>query len=182
MSKKAVFLDRDGVLNHRLPDGAYVTTWAEFRFCRGVKKALRLLKQEGYLLIVVTNQRGVGRGLMTEEDLSRIHRRMERELEKSGAPLDAILYCPHDIDAACRCRKPQPGMILEALRRFGIERSGSYIIGDSETDLEAGRAAGLRGLLIVSGRRGGPRGVHTAPSLQAAAEEIVRRAPGEVLT
>ena len=159
---RAVFLDRDGVINVRLPGGAYVTRWEEFTFCPGAPEALRMLSGAGFLLIVVTNQRGIGRGLMSERDLREIHRRMREELEKEGVVLDAVLHCPHDLDALCSCRKPKPGMIERALKSCPIERQGSLVIGDSESDIEAGRSAGVEGILIVPEGAEAPAGYRTA--------------------
>lgn len=170
---KAVFLDRDGVINVRLPDGRYVRRWEEFEFAEGVPEALRLLRRAGYLLIVVTNQRGIGRGLMTEGDLAGIHRRMQEALAREGVPLDAILHCPHDLDARCRCRKPEPGMIEEAMSRFDVDGSSSILIGDSESDIEAGRAAGVDGILVIPAGSAPPPGRRTARSLLEAARQIV---------
>ena len=96
--RRAVFVDRDGVINERLP-GAYVRSWGEFRFLWGARAGLRLLREAGYLLVAVTNQRGIGRGLMSERDLAEVHRRMQAELARAGAALDDILHCPHDLAA-----------------------------------------------------------------------------------
>lgn len=166
-----MFLDRDGVINRRIP-GDYVRTWGQFRFLRGARAGLRLLHEAGFLLIVFTNQRGIARGLMTEEDLVEIHRRMRAELGRAGAPLDAIFHCPHDEDAGCGCRKPRPGMLARAIERFGVNPALSWVIGDSPADLEAGRGVGVPGILVVP--RGGerPQGVRTAGSLLAAARDI----------
>ena len=173
MSRRpAVFLDRDGVINRRLP-GAYVRSWDEFRFLPGARAGLRLLREAGYLLIVVTNQRGIGRGLMSASDLAAVHARMVAELDRAGAGVDAILHCPHDITDDCRCRKPRPGMIERAARRLGVDRSRSWIVGDSDSDLEAGRAAGIRGILVVPRGDQRPAGVRTAGSLLSAARGIV---------
>lgn len=172
MKRRAVFLDRDGVINVRLPGGAYVTRWEEFAFCEGAPEAMKMLQDAGYLLIVVTNQRGVGRGLMTEEDLGEIHRRMREELSKEGVVLEAVYFCPHDLDAMCRCRKPLPGMIEKAVEDRGIDAAGSLLIGDSVSDMEAGKAAGVSGLFITSSREETPAGYRTAPSLLSAARAV----------
>jgi len=173
-----VFVDRDGVINRRLP-GDYVRAWDQFRFLPGARAGLRLLREAGYLLVVITNQRGIGRGLMSEADLDLLHRRMQTELVRAGAGVDAILHCPHDLSANCGCRKPKPGMVSRALERFPIDTARSWVVGDSLSDLEAGRAAGIRGILVVP--RGGqhPPGVPVAGSLLAAARAIVagRRQP-----
>ena len=169
--RPAVFLDRDGVINRRLP-GDYVRTPAAFAFLHGARAGMRLLRQAGYLLVVVTNQRGIGRGLMTEGDLAAVHAAMERGLERAGAPVDAILHCPHDLDAGCGCRKPRPGMLRRAIARLGIDPARSWIVGDSLSDLEAGRAAGVRGILVAPPGTEVPPGARRAGSLLAAARLI----------
>lgn len=171
---KAVFLDRDGVINHRLP-GAYVRCWEEFRFCRGARPALRRLKDHGYLLIVFTNQRGIGRGLMTEADLDAVHRRMQEELARSGAAVDAVFHCPHDRDADCECRKPRPGMLRRALERFPIDPARSWVIGDSESDIEAGRTIGIPGVFVAPRGTRRPGGALIATTLSAAVKLILER-------
>jgi len=172
MKSKAIFLDRDGVINVRLPGGAYVTRWKDFTFCEGAVEAMRILRRAGYLLIVVTNQRGVGRGLMTEGDLEEIHRRMREELGRQGVVLDAVYSCPHDHDARCRCRKPLPGMIEDAVREFHVDTASSLVIGDSVSDMEAGRAAGVDGVFITSPGEKVPAGGRKASSLLAAARVV----------
>ncbi|MHB8834982.1 MAG: D-glycero-alpha-D-manno-heptose-1,7-bisphosphate 7-phosphatase [Candidatus Methylomirabilia bacterium] len=177
-SRPAVFVDRDGVINRRLP-GDYVRAWEQFRFLPGARAGLRLLREAGYLLVVITNQRGIGRGLMTEAALSDLHRRMQIELVRSGAGVDAILHCPHDLGEGCNCRKPKPGMIERAFERFPIDAARSWVVGDSLSDLEAGRAVGIRGVLVVPRGEPRPPGVVAAGSLLAAARAIVagRRHP-----
>lgn len=140
----AVFLDRDGVINKRFPDVEYVCDPSQFELLPGVGEALRTLQDLGYRLVVVTNQRGIGRGFMTENDLARVHEKMERELKGYGVSLSAIYFCPHDVDAKCPCRKPEPGMILSAVRDLKIDLAASYMIGDSDSDTLAGRRAGAR--------------------------------------
>ena len=100
-------------------------------------------------MIVVTNQRGIARALMTEKDLKEIHRKMCEELQKHGASIDDILYCPHDIKDNCTCRKPQPGMLIQAQNKWNIDCAQSYIIGDSNSDIEAGQRVGCRGILTT---------------------------------
>jgi D-glycero-D-manno-heptose 1,7-bisphosphate phosphatase len=172
-----VFLDRDGVINRRLP-GEYVRAWEQFRFLPGARAGMRLLKAAGYLLVVVTNQRGIARRLMSEADLAAVHGRMRAELERAGASVDAIYHCPHEIAEACGCRKPQPGMLLRAIAELEIDPARSWIVGDSLSDLEAGSAAGVPGVLVAG--RGGPRpdGVRTAGSLLVAARRIAGGADG----
>ena len=176
MHGPAVFVDRDGVINRRLP-GDYVRSWDQFSFLFGARAGLRLLREAGFLLVVITNQRGIGRGLMSEEDLAGIHRRMQVELLRAGAGVDAIYHCPHEIGDNCGCRKPRPGLIERALERFPVDRERSWVVGDSLSDLEAGRAAGIRGIFVVPRGETRPPGVPAAGSLLAAARVIVAGAP-----
>ena len=145
---RAVFLDRDGVINQKL-ENDYVKSWDEFCFLPGVFEAIRIIKEKGYLVIVVTNQRGIAKGLMTEKDLEEIHRRMIEELKKHGACIDDIFYCPHDISDNCNCRKPKPGLLIQAQRKWDIDFTQSYIIGDSNSDIEAGQQVGCQGILTT---------------------------------
>ena len=150
--RRAVFLDRDGVINERMPEGRYVTCWEEFKLLPGAAEAIRKLNDLGFLVVIVTNQRGIAKGLYTEEDLEEIHERMKREIERiSGGRIDAIYYCPHERDENCPCRKPKPGMVLRAAEEMGIDLASSYLIGDSPTDIECGRAAGVGFNILISG-------------------------------
>jgi D-glycero-D-manno-heptose 1,7-bisphosphate phosphatase len=150
LSRKAIFLDRDGVINAKLPENRYVTNIAEFEFVPGVKRGLAILKNLGYLLVLITNQRGIARGFMTAEDLGTVHDHMQTELEKSNIALDAIYYCPHEIFENCSCRKPEPGMILAAMLDLNVNRAASYMVGDSPTDMAAGKRAGVATVRIGS--------------------------------
>jgi D-glycero-D-manno-heptose 1,7-bisphosphate phosphatase len=144
---KTVFLDRDGVIN-RKKDDDYVKSWAEFEFLPGAKAALGLLSKSGYRVIIATNQRGIARGLMTPDDLTDIHRRMQEELAEAGAVITAIYYCPHD-SGQCICRKPETGLFLQARRDFpDIDFARSILIGDSSSDMEAGDRLGCRNILV----------------------------------
>ena len=151
--KPAVFLDRDGVLNE---DRGYVHRWEDFSFLPGAIEALRQLQQKGYLLVVITNQSAVARGLCTEADVLALHERMCAFLRERGIELAGIYHCPHhpqgsvsDYAIACACRKPEPGMILRAAQAHGIDLSRSLLVGDKLSDLEAGRAAGIPSLYLV---------------------------------
>jgi len=149
MSGRAVaFLDRDGVIN---ADRGYVHDIENFEFLPGVPEALRKLRGAGYLLIVVTNQSGIGRGLYSEAKMHELHSYMQAQLAAHGGALDAIYHCPHDPIQGCECRKPLPGLLLQAMNDFDIDRKSSFIVGDKPSDLAAGAAAGLgAGYLIWS--------------------------------
>ena len=151
-----MFLDRDGLINRKL-ENDYVKSWDEFQFLPGVIEAIKAINEKGlpsseakgYLVIVVTNQRGIAKGLMTEKDLEEIHRRMLKELNKHGARIDDIFYCPHDISDNCNCRKPKPGMLIQAQKKWNIDFARSFIIGDSNSDTEAGQRVGCQGILTT---------------------------------
>ena len=164
MTQKAVFLDRDGVL---VLDRGVVTDLAQFSVMDGVPEALWMLKRAGYLLVVVTNQAVVARGLLTEESLQILHGALRELLVARGAPpLDAIYSCPHHPNAdhsayrmSCVCRKPRPGMLLQAAAEHRINLSLSYMVGDRRSDVLAGQRAGCRTVLVESGQ-------HLAPPIQ----------------
>lgn len=139
---KATFLDRDGVINRKAPDGRYVTRWEDMEFLPGTYEAIRLLNRAGFLVVIVSNQRCVAKGCITTGQLESIHARMRHEFEAVGAIINAIYYCPHEIHPPCACRKPQPGMLFLAARTHDVDLAVSWMIGDSECDVEAGRTAG----------------------------------------
>jgi len=149
--RRCLFLDRDGVVNVAPPAGEYVRSWEQFRFHPEVFSWIRLFKAAGYLVIVVTNQRGVAQGLMSEADLEEIHRRMRAELEARGAALDDLFHCPH-AENACGCRKPQPGLILAARRKWNIDLAESLLVGDSENDRALAAACGLPFVRVRNGQ------------------------------
>ena len=146
MSDKVIFLDRDGVINEKL-EGDYVKTIDELKIFPEAFKAIKLLKENDYKLVLITNQRGIARGLMTHEDLATVHDYLQSELNNHGVSIDAIFYCPHDYNQ-CKCRKPEIGLFLEAEKIFSIDKSASYMIGDSASDIEAGRRYGVRTISI----------------------------------
>lgn len=148
--KKAAFLDRDGVINRKAPEGQYVTRWADMEFLPGSCEAIRLLNDAGFLVVVVSNQRCVAKGLITTEDLESMHARMCHEFHAAGANIDAVYYCPHDNQPPCGCRKPQPGMLLDAARAHDVQLAVSWMIGDSERDVQAGRNAGCKTAQVVA--------------------------------
>jgi len=142
----ATFLDRDGVLNRKQPEGEYVTSPDEFELLPGALPGLALLAAHGFRLIVVSNQRAVALGKLTREQLASIHAKMERLLAAAGLFLDAVYVCPHD-RGQCDCRKPAPGLLLQAFRDFpALVPRDCVLIGDSPSDLEAARRAGVPAL------------------------------------
>lgn len=140
---RAAFLDRDGVLNRKAPEGSYITSPAAFELLPGALPGLALLAANGFRLIVVSNQRAVARGKLTLEQLASIHAKMERLLAAAGLTLDAVYFCPHD-RGQCSCRKPAPGLLLQAFRDFpALVPRDCILFGDSPSDLEAARRAGV---------------------------------------
>ena len=145
---RAVFLDRDGVLNRRAAGKGYVRSWAEFEFLPGAVEALAHLCRQGALPIVVTNQRGVARGLLTADDLADIHRRMAQTLTRNGVRLGGVYVCPHEADT-CACRKPAVGLFLQAQRDHPqVLLADADMVGDSLSDLQAGHRLGMRVWLV----------------------------------
>jgi D-glycero-D-manno-heptose 1,7-bisphosphate phosphatase len=147
MGKPAVFLDRDGVINVRILDD-YVRVWDDFRFLPGSLEAVRRLGEMGYPVVVITNQQGIGKGLMTEEGLREIHRRMLDAFKEKGGEIEAVYHCPHLAGDDCDCRKPGPGLILRAARDLDLDLPASYMVGDGISDVEAGVRAGCRPVFL----------------------------------
>ena len=175
---RAAFLDRDGTLNRKLPDGQYVTRWEQVQFLPEVAKAITLLNRAGFLAIVVSNQRCVAKGLISLEDLEAIHRRMCAELAAEGARIDEVYYCPHEEYPPCSCRKPAPGMLLAAGRTHRIDLAASWMIGDSEVDVQAGKRAGCSTARVLTN---GESATHhtdiTGSSLLDVVEKLLRWDP-----
>ena len=143
-----VFLDRDGILNKKMPEGQYVTRWEEFHVLPGVPEALRRLNEAGMRVIVVSNQRGIALGLYTAADVEAIHADFQRQLNGAGARIDAFFICPHD-KGQCNCRKPLPGLFEQAVATFpDITAATSVIIGDSLSDIEFGHRLGMATVFI----------------------------------
>ncbi|MFH1380025.1 MAG: HAD-IIIA family hydrolase [bacterium] len=143
-----IILDRDGVLNKKPPRAQYVTKWEDFVWLPGAKKAVKLLKENGFKIIIITNQAGIARGNMSQADFIKINDRMKVDLSKAGGSIDGIYYCPHNWDEGCECRKPKPGMLFSAQKDFNLDLSRVFFIGDDERDLQAGNAAGCKVLLV----------------------------------
>ena len=178
---KAVLLDRDGVIN--ADQDGYVTSWSQFRLLPGTLEGLRQLTAAGYRLAVVTNQAVVGRGLASAAEVEELNARMVSALAEGGAHIDAVLYCPHAPEEGCACRKPQPGLLIEAGRRLGVTPADTCVIGDWVDDIAAARAAGCAvPILVLTGRgrralplarAAGLRPFLVARDLLAAAQAIV---------
>ncbi len=153
--KRAVFFDRDGVLNK---DVGYAHQPEEIEWVEGVGEIIGELTQKGYLVFVVTNQSGVARGMYTEEDVRNLHAWMNDEFAKQGGHVEEFFYCPHLVKAAvpeydvdCVCRKPRPGMIIQALSKYQVAREDAILIGDGERDVAAAKRAGIEGYLYTGG-------------------------------
>ena len=161
---KAAFLDRDGVINQKPSEGEYITRWEDFRLLPLAAEGIVLLNRAGFRVIVVTNQRCVAKGLLTTEQLEIMHQRMTALLAQSGATIDAIYYCPHEYGASCDCRKPSPGMLFSAGRAHHIDVRESWMVGDSDIDVQAGRNAGCKTVRIVTDPTDGNGKAYTAGS------------------
>jgi D-glycero-D-manno-heptose 1,7-bisphosphate phosphatase len=172
--KRAIFLDRDGVINQKAPEGHYVTKWEHFEFLAGAGEGIAKLKQHGFTIIVVSNQRCVAKGIISIPELETLHERMRGKLAESGAIIDRIYYCPHETDERCSCRKPEPGMLVRAAKENEVDLRESWMIGDSKADIEAGRAAGCKTAYLSATNAGHYDADLVAPSLLGAAEEIVK--------
>jgi len=146
----AVFLDRDGVINENRDD--YVKTWEEVVFLPGVIDALARLACTPFHIVIVTNQSPIGRGILTEEEVKAINRRLVAEIESHGGRVDGVYYCPHHPDDRCECRKPKPGLLYQAARDLELDLTHSYLIGDAVSDIKAALAVGCYPILVTSGR------------------------------
>jgi D-glycero-D-manno-heptose 1,7-bisphosphate phosphatase len=172
--KIAVFLDRDGVINRKAPEGQYVTRWDEMVFLPRVAEAAAALVKAGFCIIVVSNQRCVSKGLLTMSELKSLHENICQKLAAEGALITDGYYCPHDTQPPCNCRKPAPGMLLAAARDHDIDLARSWMIGDSETDVQAGMNAGCRTARILSNGETAYGGADLfADSLFDAAQQIL---------
>jgi histidinol-phosphate phosphatase family protein len=140
--RRCVFMDRDGVINRKPPEHDYIRRWEDFEFLPGIANWIRLFNVLGHPVLVITNQRGVARELITLDELEEIHRRMKDALEAEGARIDGVFCCPHE-EGACDCRKPRPGLILEAQRKWDADLAHSLYIGDSETDRQLAATCGM---------------------------------------
>ncbi len=144
--RPAVFFDRDGIVNLS-PGPGYVERWEDFHLQPEFVEALRIVTGLGFAAVVVSNQRGVARGRMSAATVDDLHRRLREQLRAQGVDVLDVLYCPHERDS-CDCRKPQPGMLLRAAAQYGLDLTRSWMVGDAESDVEAGRRAGCRTILV----------------------------------
>ena len=176
--RPAVFVDRDGVINQNLAE--YVRSWEAFSFLPGARGALRRLHEAGWPTVVVTNQSGVGRGVLPLEQVAEIHERMRAAIEEAGGRVAAVMLCPHHPDEGCDCRKPAPGLLREAAELLSIDLARSWMVGDHPTDAAAARAAGCRPILVRSGRGSADElegeGAPVVPDLAAAVDLILAEA------
>lgn len=146
--QKAIFLDRDGVINSDIGH-YYIYRVEDFVINKGIINSLKRFQDAGYILIVITNQGGVAKGIYSCEDVNKVHHYLETILKENGILLQEIYYCPHhESVASCKCRKPSPYMINQAIQKYNIDISMSYLIGDSKRDIEAAEAAGVKGIKI----------------------------------
>ncbi len=170
MSRAAAFIDRDGTINVQPPEHSYVTRVEDLRILPGAIEGMRALAACGFALVIASNQRGVGRGLLSINDLDGIDAEIRRLLAPSGAEIAGSYYCPHLIDDECECRKPKPGLLLRAARDLDLDLGASWMIGDSATDIETGAAAGCRTAYLGPEPPG--EATISAASLRDAAEAI----------
>jgi len=174
-------MDRDGVINLQIADG-YVRSWQDFSFLPGALEALRLLAVKGYAVILVSNQAGVGRGLMSHFDLHKITRRMRLEVALAGGNIESVYYCTHKREDSCDCRKPRPGLLLRAIAEHGLCPASTFMVGDSITDMEAAGGAGCHGILLqrdafLFRRMPCELAKHVASNLLDAVQQIILHGP-----
>lgn len=179
---KLVILDRDGVINE--DSEAFVKSHLEWRPIPGSLEAIAQLHQNGYRVVVATNQSGIGRGLFDMQALNAIHTKMHRALASVGARVEAIFVCPHTAADHCDCRKPKPGLFHQIANRFGIDLAGTPMVGDSERDLVAGAAVRGQVILVQTGKgaqtlaRGNlPEGTAVFANLAGAVDHLLAQSP-----
>ncbi|MEM7125486.1 MAG: D-glycero-beta-D-manno-heptose 1,7-bisphosphate 7-phosphatase [Chloroflexota bacterium] len=149
---EGIFLDRDGVINIERAD--YVKSWEEFQFLSGTQDAIQQLALLNVPIYIITNQSCIGRGIRSREQIDLIHEKMMAQFEGWGLSITKIFMCPHHPDDGCRCRKPEPGMLLDAAEKYRLDLKKCVFIGDSITDFQAAERAGCQSFLVRSGRQG----------------------------
>lgn len=150
MPRRAIFLDRDGVINANRPD--HVKTWSEFAFLPRALDALPRIAASDFVVLVITNQAAIARGLTTDAAVRDIHARMTLEAARAGGRIDAVYYCPHHPDANCDCRKPRTGLYEQGAREWAIDLARSYVVGDAMADILAAQTLGATPILVRTGR------------------------------
>ena len=174
---RCVFLDRDGVINRKPPEGAYVARWSDFHILPGVEAAIAALNRAGVRVIVISNQRGIALGHYTAADVDALHARLRRHLADHGARIDAFYFCPHDKDS-CDCRKPKTALFEQAFRDFpDASRSNSIVIGDSLSDIDAARNLGVPSIFI----QGDPATQKPGAATAAARADLVAHSLAEAV-
>ena len=180
--KPAIFLDRDGVINQNRHD--YVKSWSEYVFLSGAFEALRRLASTPFAVVVVTNQSPINRGFVPQHVVEQIHQRMIAEIHEHEGRIDAVFYCPHHPDENCFCRKPRPGLLLQAAQQLELDLGRSFLIGDAVSDLDAALAVGVQPFLVLTGRgreqmqrlrARGTNGVHVVKDIKEAVEHILEQ-------
>jgi len=152
MPMKAIFLDRDGVINKNPGDKKYVTRWGNFSFLPGAKKAIANLYKNNYKIFIVSNQAGVGKGIFSKKSLGIITEKMLRQIRKNAGDINGVNYCIHRPQARCLCRKPKAGSIKRIARRYRIRLKAAFLVGDTIRDVQTARNAGCRSILVLSGK------------------------------
>ena len=170
MSPRFALLDRDGTV---VIDKVYLSDPAGLEFAPGVIEGLRLMRDAGLRFIMITNQSGVARGYFDEETITRIHRRLREMLTEEGIDLEAIYYCPHGPSDGCRCRKPEPGLVQDAMAHFGFSPAEAVLIGDSEADMGAAAATGVTGIRVAPPDAGAIDAPDVAPDFFVAARRAI---------
>lgn len=180
-----IFLDRDGVIIQKAPDGEYIITANEMKFLPGSAEAIAELSRSGFKVIIVTNQRGVAKGKVKLSDLQDIHARLCQVVANLGGNVCDVFYCPHDISEDCTCRKPRAGMLLQAAEKHQLPLSECWMVGDACTDIMAGKEAGCKTVLITQSREFSnwtDQPDIWAESLASAAERILCLRPRNIAT
>jgi D-glycero-D-manno-heptose 1,7-bisphosphate phosphatase len=173
---RAIFLDRDGVINRKAPEGSYIATLAELEILPGSIEAIAKLSGLGWRIFLISNQRGIARGMVAAADVERIHQAISQQVRSAGGEIAQVYVCPHDYSDKCDCRKPSPGMILQAAREHSLDLAQSWIVGDSLSDMQAGHSAGCRTAYLGEGEY--ETADITAPSLAAFVEELQKQLSG----
>ena len=149
---KIVFLDRDGVINRYPGDRLYVTSLRKFKFLPQAKKAIALLSKNGFKIFIASNQAGVGKGIYAQKTLDAITSRMIDAIKKTGGKIDEVFYCTHSKESRCDCRKPSPGLLKKAARKFRFSLKNAYFVGDTIRDVLTAQAEGCKSVLVLTGK------------------------------